>query len=252
MPAGDAYGAVEIRSADSKLCLGFDANTSAYGGKGNSVVARPCVGQNGDRISNRSNRSNRSDDGGGGVTTWKWAEEVGGSFLRTSIPHPSCSGFPGQAASCECAHPVECTACHGADEYTPPTSVELTTCEEGSHMDWSSLAVNDGKGGGAGGSSSGGVLLMTGGLCLQGPGDEGINTAKENAGPGRNGPLRQRQQRVQAKSAADVAAEAAPAPLITKVRVAVTATNGIADARILEIRLYDADGVAPFPKRPMQ
>ena len=30
----------------------------------------------------------------------------------------------------------------------------------------------------------------------------------------------------------------------------VTRTNGIADARINEIRLYDADGVAPFPTQP--
>ena len=53
---------------------------------------------------------------------------------------------------------------------------------------------------------------------------------------------------MQAKTARDVAAELAPVAAVSKVRVTVTATNGVADARINEIRLYDAGGVAPFPK----
>ena len=57
------------------------------------------------------------------------------------------------------------------------------------------------------------------------------------------------QQRVQAKSAQDIERETAPVPAVTKIRVTVTATNGITDARINEIRLYDAEGVAPFPKQ---
>lgn len=229
-------GIFTVQSVNKMLCLGFDDNTSAYGGRGNSVVARPCAS---------------------GSIAWNWTEAVGGSFLQTRMPHPSCSGFPGQAVSCECVHPVECTACHGADVYTPPTAVELTTCDAGSHMDWSSLAVNDGRGGpaGGGGGSSAGVLLMTGGLCLEAPQSsyDTVTAAAKGApqgggGGGGRGPAPP--QRVQAKSDADRAAEAAPAPVVTKVRVTVTGTNGIADARINEIRLYDADGVKPFPTQP--
>lgn len=84
-------------------------------------------------------------------------------------------------------------------------------------------------------------MLMAGGLCLQAPADQHAvyETTPAPAPP----------QRVQAKSAGDLAAEAAPVPALSKVRVVVTATNGIVDARINEIRLYDAEGVLPFPKR---
>ena len=95
--AGQNAGTVTIRSADQKLCLGFDANISAYGGHGNSVVARLC---------------------GSAPTSWRWSEAVGGAFLQTALSHESCSGYPGAKKRCECAHPVACTACHGVDEYT--------------------------------------------------------------------------------------------------------------------------------------
>jgi len=203
---------LSVRSADQELCLGFDANTSAYGGHGNSVVARPC---------------------GASPVLWRWSASPGGSFLQTAEPHDTCSGFPGQRMACECVHPVVCTACHGTEVYTPPTSVELIACTNASHMHWSSLSVNDGR------AADRSVMLMTGGLCLQGPPDQ--NEVGHEPAPA---------QRVQAKNAQDVAAEAAAVPAATAVRVTVTATNGIADARINEIRLYDAEGVAPFPRVP--
>ena len=36
---------------------------------------------------------------------------------------------------------------------------------------------------------------------------------------------------------------------LSEVRVTVTATNGIAQAHINEIRLYDEDGITPFPAK---
>jgi hypothetical protein len=213
--AGGDNAGVLIKSADQKLCLSFDSNTSAYGGKGNSVVARPCSSS---------------------PTAWRLTEGVGGSFLQTMLPHNTCSGFPGKEATCECAHPVACTACHGTGVYKPPTSVELFSCTAGSHMNWTSLQVNDGQ------ASRSSVMLMTDGLCLQAPANqEAVYEATHKPAP---------PQRVQLKSKADRAAENAPAPAMSKIRVTVTATNGIADARINEIRLYDAGGVAPFPKQP--
>ena len=110
-------GTVTIRSADGELCLGFDANTSAYGGYGNSVVARPCK-----HIT---------------PTDWRWSGAIGGSLLQLAHPHEPCSGSPGIDQPCSCAHPVVCTACHGTEVYTPPTSVELIRCQNGSHMMWS-------------------------------------------------------------------------------------------------------------------
>ena len=38
--------------------------------------------------------------------------------------------------------------------------------------------------------------------------------------------------------------------MFNKVRVTVTATNGLANAHVVEVRLYGADGVAPFPAMP--
>jgi hypothetical protein len=109
-------GVVSIRSADETLCLGFDANTSAYGGHGNSVVARSCKQS--------------------AVTNWRWSGAVGGSLLQLAHTHELCSGSPG-GEPCSCVHPVVCTACHGTEVYTPPTSVELIRCQNGSHMLWS-------------------------------------------------------------------------------------------------------------------
>ena len=70
---------------------------------------------------------------------------MGGAFLQTAAPHDTCSGNPGHEGACECAHPVACSACHGAGVYTPPTSVELWDCAAGSDMSWSTLQVDDGE-----------------------------------------------------------------------------------------------------------
>jgi hypothetical protein len=96
--------------------------------------------------------------------------------------------------------------------------------------------VNDGA------SADAGVLLMTGGLCLQGPADQrvGYESVPAPAPP----------QRVQAPNGDDLVAELTPVPSVLKLRVLVTATNGVPQARINEIRVYDADGLAPFPKQP--
>ena len=222
VPSASALESAEIysiMSADRKLCLGFDENTSAYGGHGNSVVARPCNGSH-------------------APTMWRWMAAVGGSFLRLATPHPTCSGVPGPNRDCECAHPVVCTACHGTEVYTPPTSVELIACRNTSHMAWSSLRVNDGQKD----DGQAGVLLMTGGLCLEGPESQNVTyaDADDELAPA---------QRVHAKTALEQAAELAPAPVVSAVRVTVTATNGIRNAHINEIRLYGAEGVTPFPKR---
>jgi hypothetical protein len=179
---GGAQLPIVIRNAQTQLCLGF-ANISAYGGRGPSVVARPC---------------------GSSPVGWLWTEAVGGSFLQAT----------GEGPTAGCVHPVACTACHGAEAYKPPTSVELQACTAGSHMQWSSLRVNDGQQ-----NSSSEVMLMSGGLCLQGPMAH-PSLAKPHSAP-------PTLQRVQPKSAEDYAAEAAPAPVVTKVRVTATATNGI-------------------------
>eukprot|EP00039_Didymoeca_costata_P020965 m.342960 g.342960 ORF g.342960 m.342960 type:complete len:959 (-) comp22149_c0_seq1:157-3033(-) len=212
-----------VRSADGKLCLSYDTTISAYGGHGNSVVARPC------------------ETVPSGLALWQWSEKVGGSLLRTLHSRDTCSGYPGEKMACECVHPVACAACHGTNEYTPPTSVELYMCSSGSYMqDWSALSVNDGRKT----NSTTDVMLMVGGLCLQAP---QAPTIEEHV---HNKPAPPRQQRVQPKSTKDIIMENTPAPPVQQIRVTVTATNGIEDARINEIRLYDAQGIAPFPTKP--
>lgn len=95
--------------------------------------------------------------------------------------------------------------------------------------------MNDGAG------AHGGVLLMTGGLCLQGPDDQRprFQSAPAPAPP----------QRVQAPRDEGLGVATIPAPRVQKLRVVVTATNGVSQARINEIRMYDTDGLAPFPKQ---
>lgn len=120
-------------------------------------------------------------------------------------------------------------SCHSP--YADPTS----ECR-GVVIGRSSLSVNDGA------SAAAGVLLMTGGLCLQGPADQRIGYESVPT----PAPL----QRVQAPNGDDLAATVAPAPRVQKLRVLVTATNGVKQARINEIRVYDSDGLAPFPEQP--
>lgn len=104
---------------------------------------------------------------------------------------------------------------------------------------------------------------MTAGLCLEAPSTPSTSSIQrqhpllEEPPPLPGTPPRPQQlagnpprQRVQLKTAEEVAAEAAPAPhVVSRVRVTVTSTNGVPDAHINEIRLYDASGVAPFPTR---
>ena len=133
-----------VRSAGGRgLCLGYDSNTSAYGGHGNSVVARPC--------------------GDGTPTAWSWEEVAGGSYLSLQTTVGVDGGAPSSMAACGrfghdsqkldqpagglsisantgasantsanssecCVHPVACTACHGTDVYTPPRYCNTIPC----------------------------------------------------------------------------------------------------------------------------
>ena len=107
---------------------------------------------------------------------------------------------------------------------------------------------------------------MTDGLCLQAPENQNRSAsyqygwldpkARNEYGPAAapvsasRSPRVPLKQRVQGKSLEATAAEiASPVPNVTSIRVTVTATNGVPDARINEIRLYDAEGIAPFPKQ---
>jgi hypothetical protein len=144
-----------VRSAGGRgLCLGYDSNTSAYGGHGNSVVARPC--------------------GDGTPTAWSWEEVAGGSYLSLQTIVGVGGGAPSNLAACGrfghdsrkpdqpaghfstsantgasantsanssecCVHPVACTACHGTDVYTPPRYCNTIPCV---HRTQTSLLAN--------------------------------------------------------------------------------------------------------------
>jgi hypothetical protein len=56
-------------------------------------------------------------------------------------------------------------------------------------------------------------------------------------------------QRVQMKPPVS---SVAPAKSVSAVRVVVTGTNGIEEARINEVRLYASAGLAPFPAKPAE
>ena len=168
-----------------------------------------------------------------GASGWK---AVG----NTSAPVPSlvsCAG--GAPSSCGCAHAVPCAACHtttsGTRKWIAPTSVELAPCVKNAddHILWSQLFTSAGAG------KSG--IVMSGGLCL--------------AAARGNGTLAQRKKpaartRLLRSTTTQRAAGAAP-PVVKAVRVTVTGTNGCKDARINEVRLYDAEGEAPFPEKPL-
>ena len=74
--AGHSTDVVTIRNTaqtqTGELCLGFDANTSAYGGNGNSVVAHPC---------------------GSAPTAWRWSEAVGGESNCQTCTGIVCRAF---------------------------------------------------------------------------------------------------------------------------------------------------------------
>eukprot|EP00040_Diaphanoeca_grandis_P032883 m.200152 g.200152 ORF g.200152 m.200152 type:complete len:924 (-) comp32764_c1_seq1:51-2822(-) len=202
-----------------KLCLGYDNATPAYGGHGQAVVARPC-----------------SD---GNMTHWNWKPGAGGSFL--SLPSPiTCVD---SASNCQCAHAVACTACHGP-EYTPPTSVELWECDSNTpQIKWAKLTVDTGNG-----STTSGLLMSDGGLCLAAADGAPTDFLTRPLSPVQTTHQRpSTQQRVEKRRVRDFNTD--PPVSVSALRVTVTATNGIANAHINEVRVYDADGVLPFPSR---
>jgi hypothetical protein len=118
-PVTEGYKIYQNAGRKVPVCLGYDVNISAYGGHGNSIVARPCAA--GTTATTDNNCNNNAES----LSVWHFNESVSGSLIKISVPHNSCSGYaPNLNKSCECVHPVACTACHGADTYAPPTSVE--------------------------------------------------------------------------------------------------------------------------------
>ena len=160
-------------------------------------------------------------------------------------------GPPPAGPACSCVHAVACAACHptgtGGQTYYPGTSVELVSCEgAATHMQWLRLEV-------LGGGTKGAVMLMSDGLCLSLPA-AGNGDAGSPGGTGHTAALSQpppppQQQLVRPSNADHAPGGHPPAPL-AEVRVTVTATNGVGTAIINEVRLYDDDGRAPFPRRP--
>jgi hypothetical protein len=179
----------------------------------------------------------------------------------------TCEGGGGGPA-CSCVHSVECAACHttgtGGQVYIPPTQVELAACnDEVTHIRWLQLAV---VGGGGGSERVEGtpspVMLMSDGLCLGAPstvtggsGDSGsdVNSALRGAHNYRRAtrPISPRlSEGVGGEQRQHQSHPDAPLPPLVEVEVTVTATHGIANAIINEVRLYGAEGVHPFPAKP--
>lgn len=168
------------------------------------------------------------------------------------------SGPPGPPPDCSCVHAVPCVACHstgaGGQKYYSGTAVQLSDCATAGHtehMEWQQLAV-------VGASSSAG-MLMSGGLCLEAvptkttpslpvsSSDGDALAADAAAGVVPALPTRRRvNRREEAFAVREPAMALGP---LSEVRVTVTATNGIAQAHINEIRLYDEDGITPFPAK---
>lgn len=205
------------------LCLGVDATIAGFGGHGNAVVARPC---------------------GATPTTWTWKAAAGGSFLALPQAIPCVED---KSLGCKCVHSIVCTACHTPNSYTPPTSVEIYTCNKAdTHILWSSINVDTGSARSASTTATG-MLMTDGGLCLEAPETKVVAGSK----PTTMMPKLSATQRVTLAMTNEerAAALAVPTPVVSALRVTVTATNGVATARINEIRAYAADGAAPFPSR---
>ena len=221
----EADGTVRAHSgAGHELCLSYSSTYAGFGGHGQAVVALPCTHNS---------------------TKWEWTQ---GSFLKVARPANdplTCLKKLGPSVThCQCVHAVGCAACHttttGGSAYVPPTSVELYTCEaSATHILWSKLILD------ASGPSSKGAagLLMADGLCLA----VSRNSTKLAKVPA--AAAMAPTQRVQMKPPVS---SVAPAKSVSAVRVVVTATNGIEEARINEVRLYDAAGAAPFPAKPAE
>eukprot|EP00040_Diaphanoeca_grandis_P039183 m.258359 g.258359 ORF g.258359 m.258359 type:complete len:885 (+) comp36477_c0_seq1:156-2810(+) len=220
-------GAVRGHNASgAEVCLSVSENTFATGGEVQAVIATPCDGSL--------------------WQSWSWNASTQGSFLKAA-KQINCTVHTDNS-TCQCAHITACTACHSENTVFPGSSVELWPCHSDSaDVSWSMLQV-------ATGANKPGLtgLLLTGGLCLDtketisGPESTSTPTPTLSSIPtdGVAGvaspPRKQRDRNTPAQS---------PPVSVSAVRVTVTATNGIANAHINEIRLYDAKGVDPFPDR---
>ena len=134
----------------------------------------------------------------------------------------------------------------GGDKYYAGTAVELAVCDDttGGHTEyteWQQLSV-------IGGTANTG-MLMSGGLCLAAPMGMQPSSKRmmsEVVPPPILGPrLNNRQAATRRHFGA-----ARALGTLTEVRVTVTATNGLPNAHILEVRLYGEEGVTPFPVKP--
>eukprot|EP00041_Stephanoeca_diplocostata_P027697 m.768460 g.768460 ORF g.768460 m.768460 type:complete len:598 (-) comp23227_c0_seq83:160-1953(-) len=211
--AADAGGSAPVR-----LCLGVDAAHTAYGGETQAVVARPC------------------DQGG--VKSWNWSAERGGNFLQlaNNVSYPCV--VHSDNFTCQCAHITACAACHSTTFY-PGSSIEMWPCNANSlDVHWSFLVDSGVDRPGHSG------LLMAGGLCLSTAGSG--PTLRQSAATPR--PVVPMAPPTLSATAPRVAAP--PVAPVTSIRVTVSATNGVPDAHINEIRLYDVDGKSPFPTQP--
>ena len=127
----------------------------------------------------------------------------------------------------------------GGDKYYSGTAVELAICTHTPYLEWQQLVV-------VGGTANTG-MLMSGGLCLEAAASaKPSETTLAAAAPP---PILGRRVNPRQATRQDLEATRALG-LLAEVRVTVTATNGLANAHINEIRLYGEDGVAPFPIQP--
>ena len=134
-----------------------------------------------------------------------------GTSLRLPKPVP-CVDYTGD---CQCAKLV--APDHVA---TPNAALELWSCSDVTgDGTWSYLRFDDAENEG---------MLSALGLCLDQQQPD-LNHRYSGARLRRHAPMEVE---------------------VTDVRINVTATNGLADAHIMEVRLYDEDGKQPFPTKP--
>jgi hypothetical protein len=140
--------------------------------------------------------------------------QANGSAIKLPAPI-ACINYQG---TCQCLKGVNA----GQGPMSTGTSVELWSCQGDAGAEaFQQLQLTD---------AVNASMLSASGLCLDAqPPVVGAGRRAQEAGP------------LKALSADATYAS---------IRVNVTATNGIADAHILEVRLYDEAGKAPFPTRP--
>ena len=86
---------------------------------------------------------------------------------------------------------------------------------------------------------------MSNGLCLAAP-QSNATASLKSVPESAQAPLRQRVQ-MKTLDTAELATDAVVS--VSAIRITVTSTNGIANAVVNEVRLYDHDGVQPFPTK---